>query len=389
MTKSKGESLGEFALVEPGTLEGMAGGGARVGERVRRVLLLWLVTWGPLVLLSLASGYLWSGKILLPFLHDLEVQARFLVVLPLLEFAKLTVARSLAAQAKQFLEMGLVSAEELPRFQAAKAWAVRLRFSKLVVVLLVVLSLAISLGTRMGLRFSAGDPSWERINGALTPAGMWYTLVSLPILYFMLLRWIWIFALWGGFLFRVSRLKLALTATHPDRAGGVGFVGWGLASFSMVLMAVSTVFSAAFVDQIVHRGESIDSLKYHVMVYAAIALAVLHLPLFSFSGQLSRCRFQGLLEFGKLIWEHDRDFDEKWIKRRDKTSKESLLGNADIQTLASAATAYEHVDRMWLIPFDVKAFVTLFLAILVPMIPLVGTAIPLNEIFMKLIELVL
>ena len=92
------------------------------------------------------------------------------------------------------------------------------------------------------------------------------------------------------------------------------------------------------------------------------------------------------MEFGKLIWEHDRDFEEKWIENKPQ---EKLLGNADIQTLASAATAYEHVDRMWLLPLDVKSCVTLFLAILIPMIPLLGTAIPLNEIFMKLMELVI
>ena len=54
------------------------------------------------------------------------------------------------------------------------------------------------------------------------------------------------FLLWAWFLFRVSRLDLELTPTHPDRAGGLGFLGWGLASFSLVLMAVSAVLSGSF-----------------------------------------------------------------------------------------------------------------------------------------------
>ena len=100
---------------------------------------------------------------------------------------------------------------------------------------------------------------WERLGDAITPAGWWYILVSLPILVFFLLRWFWIFLLWAWFLFRVSRLELELTPTHPDRAGGLGFLGWGLACFALVLMAVSAVLSGSFAREILHRGSSLDS----------------------------------------------------------------------------------------------------------------------------------
>lgn len=385
MTPHHREPWSDFALVE--SLSGSAQGFERTTrQRVKSVLGLLLITWLPLVILSGITGTLWAGKVKLPFFHDPEVQARFLFVLPLLELGKVMVGRSLVAQANQFLRVGLIPKEFVPRFQAAQAWAVAWRESTLVLGLTVLLSMGLAIYTRVVLGFSAGTLSWERVSGAITPTGWWYTLVSLPVLYFMLLRWLWIFGLWGAFLFRVSRIPLALTATHPDRSGGIGFVAWGLASFSPVLMALSATMSAALADEILHRGESIDSLKYHVVVFAIVSMVVLHAPLLAFSGQLARCRSQGLLEFGKLIWEHDRDFEAKWIENK---SHESLLGNADIQTLASAATAYEHVDRMWLLPLDVKACVTLFLAILVPMIPLLGTAIPLNEILMKLVELVI
>lgn len=374
-----------FALVEGGS---RGAHGFERTTRQRAISVLWhlLVTWLPLVFFSGISGLLWPGMVKLPFFHDPEVQARFLFVLPLLELGKVIAGRSLVAQANQFLRVGLIPREFVPRFQAAQAWAVAWRESTVVLGLTVVLSIGLAIYTRIALGFSAGSSSWERVNNVITPAGWWYMLVSLPILYFMLLRWLWIFFLWGAFLFGVSRIPLNLTATHPDRSGGIGFLGWGLASFSAVLMAVSAVMSAALAEEILHRGESIDSLKYHVIVFAISSMFILHAPLMAFSGQLSRCRFQGLLEFGKLVWEHDRDFEAKWIEKRPQ---ESLLGSADVQTLASAATAYEHVDRMWLLPLDVKACVTLFLSILIPMIPLLGTAIPLDEIFMKLMELVI
>jgi len=133
----------------------------------------------------------------------------------------------------------------------------------------------------------------------------------------------------------------------------------------------------------------LDSLKFHVAAFVIAALVVLHAPLLAFSGPLSRCRFKGLLEFGALVWRHDMAFDEKWIRHPPDPKGESILGSADVQSLAGIATCYEHVDRMRLMPFDTKAFAVLVLAALLPMLPLVGTAVPLKEIFMKLGELLI
>ena len=55
-------------------------------------------------------------------------------------------------------------------------------------------------------------------------------------------------------------------------------------------------------------------------------------------------------------------------------------------SLADLGVVYEHVERMQIIPFDKKALALLVVAALIPMIPLVGTAIPLAEILSKLGE---
>ena len=73
--------------------------------------------------------------------------------------------------------------------------------------------------------------------GNLTPAGYWYVYVSIPVFQFILLRWYFRFFVWYGFLFRVSRLKLHLTSTHPDRAGGLAFLGKSVYAFSPILRA--------------------------------------------------------------------------------------------------------------------------------------------------------
>lgn len=354
-------------------------------RRLAKVLLLILVTWAPLVVLSFLSGHAWGHSVKEPLLLDPVIYSRFLFVVPLLELAQVVVETSLGVQMQQFLKSGLVAEKEQTEFLQAQESAIRLRALVGVEVVIVVLALLLSVTARVIISPGSDSSTWERLGTTITPAGWWYILVSLPILGFFLLRWLWIFLLWAGFLFRVSRLDLELTPTHPDRAGGLGFLGWGLMSFAVILMAVSAVLSGSLAREILHRGSSLDSLKYHVMVFVVLAIVIVHAPLLAFAGKQARCRIEGLLNFGTLIWRHDLAFDEKWVKAMD-TKQESLMGSPDVASLADLGMVYEHVERMQIIPFDKQAAVVLVLATLIPMIPLVGTAIPLTEILSKLGE---
>ena len=67
----------------------------------------------------------------------------------------------------------------------------------------------------------------------------------------------------------------------------------------------------------------------------------------------------------------------------------TLLGNHDIHSMSDTATVYNHIDEMRMFPFDVRAFALLVLCQLIPMAPLVASAIPLKEIFMKFGELLI
>ena len=355
--------------------------------RLTRIAVLVLATWIPLLLLSLASREALNGQDDIPLLHDPAMYGRFLFVLPVLEMAEVVVGMSLVVQVRHFVESGIVPPNERPRFEAAIKEVLRIRCSPYTEMAIAILSLGISISMRlMVVRTEVSN--WERLGSTITPAGWWYALVSLPVLLFFLIRWFCIFTLWSWFLFRVSRLDLQLTPTHPDHAGGLGFLGWGLASFSAVVMAFSAVISAGFAYEILRRNESLNSLKYHVIVFVVLVIAVLHLPLLAFSNRMSRCRFTGLLDYSNLVLRHDRAFDEKWIKQTVGDPKEPLLGSPDIQTLAAIATVYDHVDDMLLIPFDKKAVGVLLFSALLPMVPLVATVIPLKEIMTKLVELI-
>src|SRR3954453_8380193 len=80
-----------------------------------------------LILDLVASRHGVPGR--LSFLHDVEVQARFLVALPVLIAGELIVHSRLRPVVQRFLERRIVRGEDVPRYEAAIESAVRLRNS--------------------------------------------------------------------------------------------------------------------------------------------------------------------------------------------------------------------------------------------------------------------
>ncbi len=388
-TDSRELNLGAWALARSGLAHSLA---KRLGlepptpkRRVIKVSLLVIATWLPLVVLAALHGHAWSGSVGIPLLLDPVVHSRFLFVVPLLELAQIFVESSLRVQISHFLNSGLIPDRQFAEYKTVVAEITRWRSAPVVEVILAILAVVFSVLIRTVFDVRAGDSSWQRLGTTLTPAGWWYVLVSLPVLYFFLFCWAWFFLLWAWFLFRTSRFDLELTPTHPDRAGGLGFLGWGMASFGLVVLAISAVLSGSLAREIIHAGSSLNSIKYHVIIFVIIVLAILHAPLLVYTGRLARCRFRGLLQFGALIWAHDHEFDEKWIKNPGKKD-ETLLGSRDVASLGAISRAFEHIDEMLLMPFDKKASMVLVLAALLPMIPLLGTSVPLGDILKALGE---
>ena len=137
----------------------------------RRVIIITLFAWLPLLLLSLFTSP--HGGARLSFLHDIEVQARFLVALPILIGCELLVHLRLRPASRRFVERQIVRPQELPRFVNAIESAVKMRNSVPVELglLLVVYTLGIWLwSSRVGLNTS----TWYASAGGrwnLTPAG--------------------------------------------------------------------------------------------------------------------------------------------------------------------------------------------------------------------------
>ena len=74
----------------------------------RRVIVLALFAWLPLLALSIVEGHAWGESVKLPFLVDVDVHARFLLALPLLMYAELIVHQRMRLVVGAFVKRGLV-----------------------------------------------------------------------------------------------------------------------------------------------------------------------------------------------------------------------------------------------------------------------------------------
>src|SRR5262245_11741643 len=82
----------------------------------RRVVVISMLAWLPLLVLSLTGGRA-IGGVKVPFLHDIAVHARFLLALPLLIIAEWVVHARFRPLVGQFVIRDLVAPADMPRFQ--------------------------------------------------------------------------------------------------------------------------------------------------------------------------------------------------------------------------------------------------------------------------------
>jgi hypothetical protein len=358
----------------------------------RRVVVISLFAWLPLLVLSALSGQAWDNAVQVPFLMDVEAHARFLGALPLLIVAELVVHQRMLPVARQFLERGLVPDESRARFDAALASAQRLRNSVVAELLIVAVVYLVGVVYVWPQYIALHVATWyatPTANGQdLSMAGWWLAYVSLPVFQFILLRWYFRLFIWVRFLWQVSRYRLRLIPSHPDRTGGLGFLSTTVAAFAPVLMAHGVLVAGTIANQIFFEGAKLLDFKLELAVIVAFLLLLVLGPLLLFTPQLAAARRAGLREYGTLAQRYVREFDSKWL-RGGAPAGEPLLGSADIQSLADLGNSFEIVRSTRLLPFTRDAVLQLGMITLLPVAPLVLTMIPLEELMARLLQILL
>jgi len=347
----------------------------------RRVLIITVVAWVPLLLLSLVTGSAFGDAVAIPFFYDVEAHARFLIALPILIAAELIVHRRLRPSVQQFVERRIVLPEQLPKFHQAIESTMRLRNSVLTEVALLALVYGVGIWV-WRTQLALDEPSWyASVDGThtrLTPAGYWLMFVSAPIFQFILLRWYFRFALWFWFLFRVSRLNLRLIPIHTDKTGGLGFLGASTNAFAPVLIAQGAVLAGLIASRIFYEGRNLADFKVQIVGFLGFIIMATLIPLTVFAPRLAQAKRDGLGDMGRLASRYCRRFEEKWF-RGDVSADEALLGSGDIQSLADLGGSFGVVQEMRLVPFGWRDVTRLAIVTATPFLPLLLTIFSLED----------
>jgi hypothetical protein len=369
-------------------------GDSALGHLKQRIVVITLLAWLPLFLLSLLDGKALGG-VRIPFLYDIEMQARFLLTLPLLIVAELMVHKRIRTIVQQFVDRGIVPEGLLPRFGAIIDSAMRLRNSIAIEVALLLVV------------FVGGHFLWSAVSGMekavqetatwyaaksdtgvrLSPAGYWYDFVSRPLFQFIFIRWYFRLFVWARFLWQVSRLKLHLIPTHPDRAAGLGFLSMSVSAKSLFILAHGVLLSGLIANRIFFTGAKLMDFKLEAIALVVIVMIVVLGPLLAFSPHLMRAKRAGQREYGRLASRYVEEFDQKWV-RGGAPADEQLIGSSDIQSLADLGNSFEIIRGIRPIPFTKEAVIQFTVIILLPVLPLTLTILPLDELITKFLSVI-
>jgi hypothetical protein len=357
---------------------------------IRRAAIFALLAWLPLLVLSVIQGMALGHAVPVPFLSDFGAYTRFLLAIPLFIAAENFLGPRIAETAAHFVASGLVVEKDYKAYSQAIDLGLKSRDSVFAEIVIAILAYVISFSAYRTTSLHVS--TWHAIRTdtgfTLTMAGWWLLLFSVPLLQFLFLRWIWRIFLWFQFLWRMHNLDLQLFPTHPDHAGGLGFVGETQRFFGVLLFAESIALAGVIANSLVYDNQSLRSYAPAIAVYVVIVLALILGPLVIFARLLRVTKRHGLHQYGTLATTYTGSFHKKWIQNQ-VPDREPLLGTADIQSLADLGNSFNIIMEMNALPISPRTPIHLLIACLLPMAPLVLTVMPLKDILELLFKLVL
>jgi len=342
-----------------------------------RWLLLVSIAWLPLVVDAIAQ--LAFGRGLDSTLRDVPMHVRILVTLPLLVFAEHLLETRCQTAARYVHEEGIVQCADL---DAILDRTERLRDSRLVEGALAVGILGSGQASLWGLT------SWSSLvhplehSMVMSFANIWCTAIVIPLVQFMVLRWLWRWLLWAYVLARLSRLPLSLNAIHPDQAAGLKILSIPIDAFALYVAAYASIAAVDWMVKVHDHRATLETISaiFFAFVLAAIVLACS--PLLVFFRDLYRARLRDTTAYHALAREYVDEFRRKWITGRADASP--VLGTSDIQSLNDLIGSYEATDSTRLYPFGVRDIINVCAGALVPMVPLVFTVASVSKVAAQL-----
>ena len=356
-----------FGLITPGHL-----------NTHRRALDVVLVAWVPLIVLSIVQSFLPHSADAAAMISRVATHARYLIAAPLLVLAESVCAPQLDRIIRHFAEAGIVDEADFDRLDEAVASTRRLLRSPIAEAAAIVLAyilVAIGVLARPSLEPGAAATTHSVPHGVAL-AELWQLLISFPILLVLFLGWLWRLAMWVRLLRLISKFHLHLLPSHPDESAGLGFLGHSLRAFAIVAIAVATIIAGRSADMVLAGGQAPKAFIFLNAGLLAITILLFVMPLLTFTPTLTRAWRDATFSYGAAAGRVGAAFENAWLRepRGDPLETEAFSATTDFYAIV------KNVYEIRVAPVEVRDVLTLVVAILLPFVPVLLLAVPLNVI---------
>jgi hypothetical protein len=260
-----------------------------------------------------------------------------------------------------------------PTFQRLMRSASRLANSWVPEALLMTVSVGLGIAALAGLVPASGIPA----RGERTPAELWYTLTDWPFVQFLLWRSLWRWIIWVRILFGLSRIRLALVPTHPDKRAGISFLRLPSVGYcAFLLFAVASMLCAEWGEKLT-LSASLTGFAPLLALFAGVGALLAFGPLLAFAPMLFLARRQGIIDCGGRACDDGRRFQRRVLESREE---DAPVAAAEMSALADVGAVYrEAVDRLQIVLVDRRDLIGLLIATLLPVVPMMAWRVPLDD----------
>jgi hypothetical protein len=336
----------------------------------RRGVIFMLLAWVPVLLLAAMQGHLLNADHERAILFDFVVYASALAIVVFVLMEQ-TSDKRMAWLVSQFTAFGIVPEASRASFVQVRRAMERRTASWVAEAVILIAAYLMAFGwvERNAMRADGGTWAAQMQGGslALTLAGWWALLVALPLFWFLLGRWLWRFITWAWMLRDIAGCDLRLVATHPDRCGGIAFIGQYPKNYTLFVFALSGVIAAGVLKHVIFAGASLMSFKFALFGMVVFLVVAFALPLLAFSPVLKSLKRKGLSDYGALASRHNLAFEAKWLGAAADAPSVDPLGTPDVASLADLAAGYELVQNMRTLPLTKSSILPLVLAAMAPL----------------------
>ncbi len=346
-----------------------AGDDAAIG---RRAIIAVLVAWVPLVVLAQLQG-LAIGTGHVSVLVDFAAYARFLVAVPLLVLAEGQTRTWLRRVLVHFTDTRLIPPSEDARFTDLLESTRRLLSSRLALVAIVALAFTLTIASGAAWK-AQGAVLWTvlELDGqqVVSYAGWWRLLVSQPLFLSLLLTWFWRLFLWARCVRRIAQMDVRIIASHPDHAGGLGFLGQSLRGFPILAFAFGSAVAGTLANLVIHENHPATSLTPVIIATVVFILLISAGPLLAFIRPMREAQDDAELSYGALATSLGQRFEERWLPQANDVPPDAL-GVTDFSATTDLFSVVANVTDMRPIPIEIKDFAPLLVATVLPFLPII------------------